>query len=88
MAVKSYYGHSIIALPGLKGHAIGSFQQKGESFQWLRDELPKHIPTARIFTYGYDTKLTTQDHHQLAFRLVAALQCIRSGMVIMGLSIE
>lgn len=24
---------------------------------WLRDFLPQSVPNARIFTYGYDTKI-------------------------------
>lgn len=45
----------IVALSGLNGHAFGSFKEKGGTRMWLRDDLPYDLPTARIFTYGYDT---------------------------------
>lgn len=45
----------IVALSGLNGHAFGSFKEKGGTRMWLRDDLPHDLPTARIFTYGYDT---------------------------------
>lgn len=28
---------------------------------WLRDFLPEHTPTARILTYGYDSRLLKND---------------------------
>lgn len=48
---------SIIAVTGLAGHALGSFRSSKSTAVWLRDWLPKDIPEARIFTYGYDKKL-------------------------------
>lgn len=56
----------IVALSGLNGHAFGSFKAKGESYMWLRGDLPLTsptleylstdiVPTRRIFpskTYG------------------------------------
>ncbi|VUC27567.1 unnamed protein product [Clonostachys rosea] len=46
---------SVIAIPGLGGHTFESFQQRGSTFMWLRDRLPKDIPGARIFTWGYES---------------------------------
>lgn len=31
---------------------------------WLRDVLPEHFPLARIFIYGYDSKLTETQNFQ------------------------
>ncbi|KAL9487937.1 hypothetical protein ACSS6W_000214 [Trichoderma asperelloides] len=47
----------IIAVTGLAGHAFGSWKSKNEPHMWLRDFLPQSVPNARIFTYGYDTKI-------------------------------
>ena len=49
--------HSIIAVTGLDGHAIGSWKAKGSSDVWLRDWLPMDIPSARVILYGYETAL-------------------------------
>jgi hypothetical protein len=51
------YEFSIIAVTGLAGHAFGSWKSREEQQMWLRDFLPNAIKTARILTYGYDTKL-------------------------------
>lgn len=48
---------SIIAVTGLAGHAFGSWRSRKSGKMWLRDIIPTDIPTARILTYGYDTKL-------------------------------
>lgn len=31
---------------------------------WLRDALPEHFPEARIYVYGYDSKLTDTQNFQ------------------------
>ena len=48
---------SIIAVPGLDGHALGSFEAPEGHKVWLRDFLPSDIPNIRVLVYGYDTKL-------------------------------
>lgn len=57
---------SIIAVPGLASHPIGSWKssQPGNNNVWLRDFLPRDIPNARIMLYGYDTKLIRSDSRQ------------------------
>ncbi|KAJ9130493.1 Tetratricopeptide-like helical domain protein [Pleurostoma richardsiae] len=51
----------IIAVHGLGSHAIGAFKAKDNNSVWLRDFLPKDIPTARMLVYGYDTTITDKD---------------------------
>ncbi|KAK0644435.1 hypothetical protein B0T16DRAFT_460495 [Cercophora newfieldiana] len=47
-----------IAVSGLASHPFGSWKQRGaSSFMWLRDRLPKEMPTVRSIIYGYDTAL-------------------------------
>lgn len=42
-------------------HAIGAFKSKGAIKVWLRDFLPKDIPTARVLVYGYGEAITNMD---------------------------
>jgi hypothetical protein len=44
---------SIIAVGGLGSHPFGSFKQKDAGFMWLRDEIAKKLPNARILIWGY-----------------------------------
>ncbi len=83
------YEVDIVAIHGLNGTALGTWTRnttnektnKKTSTLWLRDLLPKDIPGARIFTFGYDSKVmfskskaTTEDHAQ---SLLLALQAKR-----------
>ncbi|KAK2035421.1 hypothetical protein LX32DRAFT_92 [Colletotrichum zoysiae] len=54
----------IVAIPGLGGHAIGSFREPKGQHMWLRDALPYHMlweqtnrPMARVITYGYESEI-------------------------------
>uniref|UniRef100_A0A8H7NAA2 NACHT domain-containing protein n=1 Tax=Bionectria ochroleuca TaxID=29856 RepID=A0A8H7NAA2_BIOOC len=47
----------IIAVPGLAGHALGSWKSPNSDDVWLRDFLPKDVPNIRVLLYGYDTTL-------------------------------
>ena len=47
----------IIAVPGLNGHAFGSWKERNGEFMWLRDGLPETLQRSRIMIYGYDAKL-------------------------------
>lgn len=50
--------HSLIAVPGLSSHAIGSWSLSDDSGDcWLRDFVPSDLPNARVLIYGYDSKL-------------------------------
>lgn len=48
---------SIIAIPGLGSHALGSWKSPSGNDIWLRDYLPSDIARIRVLLYGYDTRL-------------------------------
>jgi hypothetical protein len=48
---------SIIAVHGLNGHPTKTWTADNGRF-WLQDFLPADLPYARIFTFGYNSKLT------------------------------
>ena len=48
----------MIAIPGIDGHAYGSWKSKGGSNQvWLRHYLEEEMPSLRVMIYGYHAKL-------------------------------
>ena len=53
-----------VAVCGLGGHAFGSFKEKGTSYMWLRDTLPKDLPNLRVLLYGYESGLEESDSSQ------------------------
>ena len=53
-----------VAVCGLEGHAFGSFKEKGTSYMWLRDSLPKDLPNLRVLLYGYESRLEGSDSNQ------------------------
>ena len=53
-----------VAVCGLGGHAFGSFKEKGTSYMWLRDKLPKDLPNLRVLLYGYESGLEGSDSNQ------------------------
>ena len=65
---------SLIAVPGLGGHAFGSFKERNGPHMWLRDSLAKDLPGVRIFTYGYDSGLKNSDSSQNVIDLGIQLQ--------------
>lgn len=48
---------SIIAVPGLGSHALGSWKSTNSDEVWLRDFLPRDLTNIRVLLYGYDTIL-------------------------------
>lgn len=57
LVVFTHFLYSIIAVPGLGSHALGSWKAQNSDEVWLRDYLPEDIPNIRVLLYGYDTKL-------------------------------
>ena len=53
-----------VAVCGLGGHAFGSFKEKGTTYMWLRDSLPKDMPNLRVLLYGYASGLDGSDSNQ------------------------
>lgn len=74
-----------IAIPGLGGHAFGSFKKRGDTHMWLRDSLPIDLSGIRIMIYGFDTRLhgshSFQDLESLASALRNSLNLIQSSRV-------
>jgi hypothetical protein len=72
----------IVAVTGLAGHALGSWKAPRDTKVWLRDFLPKENPTARVLTYGYDTKIlgsvSKSSIHDLGMAFLEALKVARS----------
>ncbi len=52
---------SVIAVPGLASHAIGSWKSPSSNDLWLRDYLPYDVRGIRILLYGYDTSLRSSN---------------------------
>lgn len=72
----------IVAIPGLGGHALESFQSPEGLAVWLRDFAPRDITRARFLVYGYDSTVGASDSNQgvreLARTLLDGLAGFRS----------
>ncbi|KAI0441287.1 hypothetical protein F4803DRAFT_431516 [Xylaria telfairii] len=53
----------VVVVPGLAGHPYGSFKERGGSFMWIIDYLPKVIPYARVLLYGYKSDIVNGRVH-------------------------
>ena len=71
----------IVVIPGLGGHALGSFRSANGLSVWPRDFAPEDIPRARFVTYGYDTTFdatySDQSIRELALTLLDGLAIFR-----------
>ncbi|KAK5994660.1 Protein SERAC1-like protein [Cladobotryum mycophilum] len=71
----------LVAIHGLKGHAIKTWTHKQSQVMWLRDLLPKGLPNARIMTYGYNSRFVNFTGHQelrnIAMKLLSELVDLR-----------
>ncbi|MCJ1385547.1 hypothetical protein MMC17_008670 [Xylographa soralifera] len=77
-----HHKQDIVIIHGLgNGHAYGSFKERGSEHMWLLDNLKKDCPSARILTYGYDSKLEESNSFQtledLTIAFVRSLQVVR-----------
>ena len=52
-------------ITGLDGNAYGSWTSRKSGVMWPRDILTADLPSARVLTYGYNTKLQNNTFHTL-----------------------
>ncbi|KEY71758.1 hypothetical protein S7711_02982 [Stachybotrys chartarum IBT 7711] len=71
----------IIVVPGLGGHAYGSFKERGGSYMWLQDSLAEDIQSMattagpiRVLTYGYESRVAESHSFQTLWDLGGKLQ--------------
>ena len=81
--------HSIIVVPGLGSHPLGSWKSTNSDEVWLRDFLPKDLPNVRVLLYGYDTtlpgSLSKQSVEDLGRALLEQVNAFRANDVVSGL---
>jgi len=66
------------------GKSFSTWTDPKSGLMWLRDFLPKDIPTARISTFGYDAEIFGRSVLKLgdvANNLLAAIRSIRDEQV-------
>jgi hypothetical protein len=77
--------YSVIAVPGLGSHAIGSWKSPGGSDVWLRDYLPDDVHGIRVLLYGYNTSLLGSDSkdsiEDLGNRFLESIKAFRGDTV-------
>jgi hypothetical protein len=70
---------SIVAVHGLGGHPFKTWTDGSKL--WLRDFLPSRLPQARIFTFGYDSRIafsgSASEIKDFARQLLEALIAVR-----------
>ena len=77
------YNFDIVAIHGLGGHPYDTWSSGSPPDEklWLRDFLPRNLPGARVFTYGYDSGVffstSTGDMHSYALGLLNNLNLER-----------
>ena len=67
---------SCLVLSGLGSHPFGSWQPKGsenKDWMWVRDALPKALPTIRVVLFGYDTALADSNSFKTIADLASSL---------------
>jgi hypothetical protein len=55
------YHLDVIALHGLNGDAFNTWTNKNKQM-WLEDFLPRSLPGARIYTFGYDSTIFSRSN--------------------------
>ncbi|KAI9773682.1 MAG: hypothetical protein M1840_006956 [Geoglossum simile] len=63
----------VVALPGLGGHALGSWRSPEGNDVWLRDFLPKDVKNVRTIIYGYDTNLRGADWKATIYEIAKSM---------------
>lgn len=79
---------SILAIHGIPGDRIDSWRNHGtgtsENVMWLADLLPKHVPNARIMTFGHrqvpngPSVLSSQGLRKIALEILKQLSSKRN----------
>jgi len=64
-----------VVLSGLASHPFGSWRPKNDatSWSWIRDALPRALPTTRVIIFGYDTTLCKSNSFQTIADLASSL---------------
>jgi len=86
---------NVLAVSGLGSHAFGSFVHKKDGHMWLRDGLPRHLPTARVMIYGYESGLQRSTSvanlgdlaSSLRIAIVGLLQSQKQRVILIGHSL-
>lgn len=77
--------YSVIAVPGLGSHAIGSWKSPSDNDLWLRDYLPDDVPNIRILLYGHNTSLLGNESkdsiEDLGIRFLESIKAFRADNV-------
>lgn len=71
---------SIVFIPGLGGHPIGTWKQRKESYLWIKETLAERYHSARILTYGHGAQVlgnSFQSILDMGDRLKEALKLAR-----------
>ena len=55
------YHLDVIALHGLNGDAFDSWTKKNKQL-WLKELLPRSLPGARVYTFGYDSDIFSRSN--------------------------
>lgn len=69
----------VVAIHGLNGNAYTTWTNKHNKL-WLQDLLPASLPGARVYTFGYDSKIFSQSNSDIgdyARRLLSELDLVR-----------
>ncbi|KAL8688063.1 MAG: hypothetical protein Q9218_005932 [Villophora microphyllina] len=81
--INEKYDLDIIAVHGLNGHPreTWAYKESGREIYWLQEFLPKALPDARIYTFGYSAKAASSSSigvlSDYATQLLDALQLQR-----------
>jgi hypothetical protein len=73
------YHLDIIALHGLNGNAFNTWTNKNKKL-WLKEFLPRSLPGARVYTFGYDSAIFSRSNADIgdfARRLLSELSLER-----------
>ena len=72
----------IVAIHGLNGDAHNTWTHQKSRNLWLRDQLPRDLPGARIYTYGYPSHLLfSKSRAQIRDYASKLLSCLSTARV-------